>query len=348
MNKIKSFFEPSLGNSLLIPEVACAHLGNLTLSYAYIDYVASVGLKTVKFQAHDPLHESSPTEQFRILDDRIPYKDRYSYWEGTSFSIEEWQNLSIYAKNKGLLFCITPNSRQIAEALFKNIKVDIWKVGSSDIDNYHLLDFLDKTNIPVIISTGLGNSRDVETASKLFSHDSIAFLSCISKYPAPLEEFKVSRLQGLRTYCKPTDLVGLSDHSATITPSLITYVHGFRIFEFHINLSEHIFNFDASSSLLPDQVILLIRLFNEFSQISNESSNELDVTNKNVKSLFSKRIYSSTSIPKGTRIKAEHLAMIRSNDTKGLSQSEYFSIVGQISATDIPMNTPINKDQITK
>lgn len=347
MNSISTLFDSTLGNSLLIPEIACAHLGNITLAYAYIDFIKSCGLKCVKFQAHDPLFESSKSESFRVIDKRIPYLDRFSYWSGTSFELCEWQSISTYAKSKDLLFGLTPNSRQIAESLFKTIQVDFWKVGSSDIDNFHLLEFLNSTNVPVIISTGLSTPDDIVSSREIFTHESVAYLSCISKYPAPLEDFHVSRLDELQSLCRPTDLVGLSDHSATIVPSLLSHVHGFRIFEFHVNLSPFIFNFDSSSSLLPDQIHQLVYLFKQFSYLPDQPDSSLNITNHDVKSLFSKRIYTTCFIPKGTQIIPAHLAMIRTSVTVGLPQASYNSVRGLYSICDIPEGTPVQQSLLT-
>ena len=131
---------------LLIPEIGLAHYGNLQLALNFVDLVAKLGLKVVKFQHHNCLYESSQNEQFRVSHEHFPFNNRYEYWKQTSFTTDEWSYLYSYVLDKGLSFSITPNSLQSAIFIKENIPPCFWKVGSSDICNYQLLDFLVSTN----------------------------------------------------------------------------------------------------------------------------------------------------------------------------------------------------------
>ena len=65
----KSFFNEA--GFFLIPEVGLAHAGSFTVACAYIDLVAELGLKAIKFQHHQSEFESSNGENFRTIDSRI-------------------------------------------------------------------------------------------------------------------------------------------------------------------------------------------------------------------------------------------------------------------------------------
>ena len=94
---------------LLIPEIGLAHYGNLQLALNYVDLVSSLGLKTVKFQHHLSLYESSPSEQFRVKHRHFPYSSRFEYWDKMSLSESEWIYLYKYVLSKDLSFSIKIN-----------------------------------------------------------------------------------------------------------------------------------------------------------------------------------------------------------------------------------------------
>ena len=342
---LTGFLSTSTANSLVIPEVGLAHVGNLTLAYGYIDCLHKLGFKCVKFQAHSSIFESSPDEQFRVVDARIPSKSRFEYWDNTSFSIKEWSLLSKYAHDLGLLFAITPNSRQLAIELFENVIIDFWKVGSSDIDNFHLLDFLVTTGLPLIVSTGLANENKVLDVMNL-AHEKceIAFLSCISSYPSKLSDFSLPRLFRLQELVGNDVLVGLSDHSSSLAPIISSFVNGFRIFEFHISISEYIFNFDLSSSLLPSDANLLIHILNDLSACSENTSDALQITNSKVATLFTKRIHFACDLPKDSIIDSRMLSMLRSHAYDALPQSAFFNVLGKRLRTSVTASTPLTAE----
>ena len=327
---------------LLIPEVAQAHCGSYTLACAYIDLVHSLDLPLIKFQHHISNFESSPSEQFRFLDKRIISKSRFAYWEDYSFDIDTWARVVEYASSKNVSVIFTPNSRQSAQLLDSNFDVPFWKVGSSDISNFHLLDFLFDTNKQVIISTGLASLSSVEALSR-FNIDQLSLLSCISTYPSPLEQFSLDRLRSLRKYVNSDFSVGLSDHSGSTSPSLLALSSGFRIIEFHLTLSDLIFNFDLSSSLSIQQVSSLVQYVRELSVISRSLSapSSIDVTNTSIQSKFNKSIFSSRALTKGAVLMPDDLCMIRSTDGV-IPQSDYYSVVGQILDVDLSPFSPIS------
>ena len=96
--------------------------------------------------------------------------------------------------------------------------------------------------------------KEIDETVNFFKHKDIDFclLQCTSKYPTPLEEIEVhSMIDFAKRY---EALVGLSDHSGTIWPSLFGIVNGANLIEVHIKLDVNAFGPDSSSSLLPEQI----------------------------------------------------------------------------------------------
>ena len=243
-------------NILLIPEVGLAHLGNLQLALNYIDFLAGIGLPIIKFQHHFSIFESSPTEPFRVSHDHFPMS-RHNYWEYTDFSDSDWKYIYSYAHQKGIAFAITPNSRQSAEYVNRFLKPAFWKVGSSDITNYHLIDFLVDTDIPIIVSTGLANQESLNSLNESYGFSRFIFLSCHSSYPTPLSSFSLERLRFLSASVNSPN-VGLSDHTKGIEASKTSLAVGAKIIEKHFTLNKKMYGPDHSSSLNPKELKILV------------------------------------------------------------------------------------------
>ena len=329
---------------LLIPEIGLAHLGSLNLALNYIDLVAKLGLKVVKFQHHDPRFESSLHEEFRVNHPHFTQPSRYQYWQDTSFTSDQWLRLYQYTLDRGLAFSITPNSYQSACFIYQNIPPSFWKIGSSDFLNFQLIDFLVETDLPIIISTGLSTSSDIKLLlTKYPDFDKFIFLSCISSYPSSLSDFNVSRLKALSDF-SPSSFVGLSDHSSSVAPILLSYLEGYRVFEFHLTLSSDIYNFDLPASLTPSQVSVLLSLLDDFSLIDRQPSVMVESTNPKVQRLFSKVICSSRDLKKGHVLTQDDVCMLRGfDDPQFLSMSQYHDCIGNSLACDVAEFTPLQK-----
>ena len=341
IHTIDSLFGSS--RHFLIPEVGLAHSGSFTLACAYIDLVSKLGLTSIKFQHHNSAYESSPNEQFRTFDSRIISKSRYDYWNDTSFDISTWKRLVDYAHSKNLLFGITPNSYQsVAELLANDISIDFWKIGSSDIDNFHLLNFCSsEIKQPIIISTGLATVSAIEAVASLFKPTQAAFLSCHSSYPSTLIDFSLPRLDALSDILGPSFQVGLSDHSGSIAPILYSASHGYQIFEFHLSISPHIFNFDLSSSLTPENAKDLVLLLNQIGECSTSGQSSLAPTNSVVGSLFSKKLHYAHSLNPGDTVRFSDILSLRGTEGE-LPSSSYNLIHNRVLSTSVVANTPVS------
>ena len=72
--------------------------------------------------------------------------------------------------------------------------VEIHKIASYEINHVRLLEFVAKTEKPVIISTGASTYEEIDFAVNLVKNynDKITLLQCTAKYPAPIESLNLS------------------------------------------------------------------------------------------------------------------------------------------------------------
>lgn len=93
------------------------------------------------------------------------------------------------------------------------LKVPFLKIGSGESGNLPLLEKAAKTNVPLVISTGMQTLADVrityETVSRY--HDCFALLHCVSAYPTPPDEVNLNVIKTLRRTF-PNTIIGYSGH----------------------------------------------------------------------------------------------------------------------------------------
>jgi N-acetylneuraminate synthase len=137
--------------------------------------------------------------------------------------------------------------------------VNIHKVASYEINHVRLLEFMIKTNKPIIISTGASTYDEIDFAYKILKKNStnLSILQCTACYPCPITALNLSVIPKLMNrYHVP---IGLSDHS--IDPVLAPVVAvglGSKIIEKHFTLDKNLPGPDHNFALNPDELVTMI------------------------------------------------------------------------------------------
>jgi len=136
----------------IIAEIGNSHEGSLGIACSFIDMAACAGAKFIKFQMHIPEYESSQDEPFRT-NTFIQDTSRWNYWKRVGFSLNEWILIKEYCDTQKIEFMCTPFSLEAAKILWENKLIKRWKIGSGEISNLPLLDYVFKTGTEVLLST---------------------------------------------------------------------------------------------------------------------------------------------------------------------------------------------------
>ena len=258
----------------LIAEIGLSHEGSLGNALAMVDAAKSGGADTVKFQFHNPDWESTYNENFRVS--VFPQDlNRFSYWKRTSFEISEWKMLKEYCDSKGIGFLCTPFSVNAASEL-DSIGVSRWKVGSGDLNNPELLEYLLATRKPIILSTGMSTSKEIYDAVQYVrskNHVQFSLAYCLSEYPTSPSHLDYSKLNEYsRKFGCP---VGLSDHSGSLVALTYALSQEPAFVEFHFVLWKLQFGPDTSSSIDTNELIFLAKI-RDFIEVSGTNDFDKD------------------------------------------------------------------------
>ena len=285
----------------IIAEVAQAHDGSIGSAHSFIDALKKTGVNAVKFQSHIAEYESTYDEKFRVKFSSQD-KTRYDYWKRMELSIDHLKDLKLHCESEGIDFLCSPFSLESIR-LLEQINVHAYKIGSAEANWDEFISKIISIGKPFFISFGLSQADEINKLIKKFKKLKSSFcpMLCYSEYPTPLKKINLGHLKFLRDQ---SSLVGYSDHSGQIWPSIFALSQGINALEVHVKLSEFAFGPDASSSLLPEQINQICSARDKFYELRNQISinKESSFKNSHTRKLFSRSIALRENYQAGTKI----------------------------------------------
>ena len=206
--KIGENFEP-----LIIPEIGINHNGDLNTAFKMVDAAKRAGAKIIKHQTHIPDDEMS--EEAKKIKPENSKRNIYNIIEDCSLSFEKEYKLTQYCKKKKIIFISTPFSFKAVDRLVK-FNVPIFKIGSGEIFNFPLLDYISKFKKKLIISSGMASIEQLKNTVSFLKKRNVDFaiLHTTNLYPTPDNLIRLGSITQLREKFK-NNIIGLSDHSSS-------------------------------------------------------------------------------------------------------------------------------------
>ncbi|MEK9195242.1 MAG: N-acetylneuraminate synthase family protein, partial [Patescibacteria group bacterium] len=315
------------------------------------------GADAVKFQTHNVEDEQL---NINVVSPHFKGADRYS-WVTRNMNAtpldEFWRPLKAYCDEIGIIFHSTPMSRGAAHML-QQLDVPFWKVGSGDILDFVMLDYLASTKKPIIISSGMSTLEELDLTMDFLKRRNveIILLHCVSKYPCPPEELRLGTIEFLRTRYRV--ITGFSDHSIGIDSALAAVALGARVVEKHFSLARDLWGADHKVSMTPDEMKQLvdgIRVIEE-NPARKQEYLQKDIVKRGMGSAekilqedeavfrpyFRKSLMASRDIPAGIVLTADDIYAMRPQQfAGGLPSEQYESVLGKITTRPLRKFDPI-------
>ncbi len=315
--------------NLIIAEIGSVHDGSFGNACRLIEAAAAAGANAVKFQTHIPEAESlpdAPAPAYFLVEPRTDYFRR------TSFSLEQWRQLSAGAKGYGLLFLSSPFSLEAVD-LLESVPVEAYKIPSGEVTNLPLLERVAATGKSVLLSSGMSNWLELDAAVEtLRKGGPVTMLQCSSIYPCPPQKVGLNVLAEMRArYNLP---VGLSDHSLGFAAPIAAAALGATVIEKHFTFSRQMYGSDAQHSMEPHEFKVLTAALREVWVMLSEPVNKNDLSPyAEMKRIFEKSIASACHLPAGTVLRREHLAFKKPGG--GISAAQYRKVLGLRTTREI-------------
>jgi len=302
----------------IIAEIGNNHEGNFKLAKKMINEAAVAGVDAVKFQTFIPEKFVSSVDRSRL--DKL---------KSFQLSYDQFKELSLIAKKKGLIFFSTP--LDIESAKFLNTIQPIFKIASGDNNFYPLIETVLAFKKPLIISTG---ASDISNIKKLYnriyknsSKINLAFLHCVSSYPVPNEEVSLASIFYLKKKF-PRVVIGYSDHTLGIDAAVWSVIAGARIVEKHFTLDKNYSDFrDHQLSADLGEMNLLVKKIRQAEKMLGKQEKKLSPCEKEMNIMGRRSIAVNRDILKGTKLQKSDFIFLRPG--KGFSPDEGNKLLGK-------------------
>lgn len=234
-----------------------------------------------------------------------------------------------------------------------NKKMNFFKIGSGDFTAYKYIQEISKFKKPIILSTGLSNSSEVDKTVQFLKDldpfyeipENIVVMQCTSSYPLGDSETNLSVIETYKQ--KYNILPGYSDHTMGMEALFASIFFGARVLEFHFTDTREGKTFrDHSISLTKEETKVLKQRINRGLDFIGSPDKKLQNEEEKSENIFTFRrgIYPSRDLPKGTEISEDMLICLRPN--QGISADKYFSLIGQKLKRSISKLEAIKEDDL--
>lgn len=240
----------------VIAEIGINHNGDLGLAKQLIDVAADTGCDAVKFQKRTP-DLCVPEHQKSMMRETpwgvmayIDYKRRIEFGE------DEYRIIDEHCRARGIAWfasCWDIPSLEFIE----RFSPPVHKIASASLTDDDLLERLQQTGRPLILSTGMSTELEIEHAVSILDSERLMLAHATSTYPCSPDELNLRMIQTLRTrYPYP---IGYSGHEVGLQTTLAAVSLGATFVERHITLDRAMWGTDHAGSVEPQGLARLVR-----------------------------------------------------------------------------------------
>ena len=223
----------------IIAEAGVNHNGKLQTALKLVDAAKASGADCVKFQAFTA-EELATTQAVKAAYQHScgpPGESQYDMLKRCELNEKNFTAIKKHCDKHSIDFLATPFSTRWV-GILTEMGIIALKIGSGNITCLDLLKEIAKTNLPVIMSTGMAYMPEINQALNQLHQcgsSTVAVMHCVSLYPTTLEQTNLAILAKLKQQFSVT--VGFSDHTEEIMTGALAVAAGAEILEKHITLN---------------------------------------------------------------------------------------------------------------
>ncbi len=259
-------------DDLFVLELANNHWGSIERGIRIITEFGEVARQNnvkaaIKLQFRD-------VDSFVHADHRFREDHRYiKKVIATHLSWPELRTLVESVRAIGMMTMVTPFD-EISVDKSVEFGVEMLKIASSDIRDWHLIEKMASTGKPVIASSGGSALEDIDSLVEFFKSREIPFAlnHCVSIYPSGDDELELNQIDFLRGRY-PESVIGFSTHEMTdwYSSVMMAYAKGARTFERHVDI-----DFEgvpvSPYCTLPEQADVWFKAFHKAKEMCGSSA----------------------------------------------------------------------------
>ena len=233
----------------VIAEIGVNHDGSVARALELTDAAAEAGADAVKLQLFATDLLMGKAAKLAAYQASAGETDPLAMLRRLELSLADMAMVVERAHRLGIHAIVTVFSAELVTEA-ETLPWDAYKSASPDIIHRPLLEAMAGTGRPMIVSTGASTMDEVLRAAAWLeaARDRLAFLQCVSSYPAP-----EAALEGIAAIARATGLpVGYSDHTPGVAAGAQAVEHGACVLEKHLTYDTQAAGPDHAASLEPE------------------------------------------------------------------------------------------------
>ena len=240
----------------IIAEIGINHNGDIEIAEKMIRAAKKAGVDAVKFQKRTPLLCVPPEERSKMRETPWGYITYLEYREHVEFGKEEYAKIDALCKELNIDWFASVWDEEAIDFL-EQFDPIAYKVPSASLTDTGLVDKLNSTGRPIILSTGMSTMEQIRESVAHFDMDRLAITHATSAYPCDPKELN---LRMVETLTQEFDCpVGYSGHEVGLIPSVVAVGLGATIIERHFTLDRAMWGTDQSASVEPAGMARLVK-----------------------------------------------------------------------------------------
>lgn len=322
----------------IIAECGVNHNGDISLAKEMIDVAVESGADFVKFQTYKTenlVKKQCPMAEYQVTNLQ-ENKSQYEMLKQYELSESNFLELFEYSQKKGIKFLSTPFD---IESLLLLIRLGLKtiKISSGDLTNAPLLLEAAKSELEIILSTGMACLEEIDAAmavlywgyhngqnepesfqeilkfppfefSKLL-YRKVSLLHCLSDYPARVEYVN---LKAIKTLSDRYQLrTGYSDHTLGYHITCAAVALGAGVIEKHFTLNRNLPGPDHKASLIPSELTTMVKSIRDIENAMGDGIKKPQGNEIATALLVRKGLYVKNNIAKDQIITANDVACLR-------------------------------------
>jgi N,N'-diacetyllegionaminate synthase len=321
---------------IIIAEAGVNHNGSLEMAKRLADVAKEAGADYVKFQTGIPRLLIS---KFAVMADYQKKnvgseESQLEMIEKISLTFDDFTELKSYCNEIGIKFLSTPFDMPSVDFL-SGFGMDYFKIPSGEVTNLPYLRKIAQLGIPVIMSTGMCELKEIEDALKVLtdnglSLESISLLHCNTEYPTPMQDVNLRAMNTLKERFGVK--VGYSDHTEGIEVPIAAVAMGAEIIEKHFTLDKTLSGPDHIASLEPHELKAMVDAIRNIEIALGSDEKIVTISERKNIAIARKSIVAAKDIKAGEQFTEENLTVKRPGT--GISPMRWDEVIGLTAKRD--------------
>ncbi len=320
-----------MNKTLVIAEAGVNHNGDFNLALQLVEAAANAGADVVKFQTFQAKAIATSKADKAAYQKQTTGKSesQLAMLQKLELTPEQHLKLIDHCQFCGIEFLSTAFDLASID-LLALLNLQRWKIPSGEITNLPYLRKIGSLKQSVILSTGMANLAEVESAIDVLeqagtSRSQLTVLHCTTQYPAPLDEVN---LRAMQTMAQAFGLaVGYSDHTDGIAVPIAAVAMGATVIEKHLTLDCAMEGPDHRASLEPNQFTGMVQGIRAIQQAIGVGIKRPTVSEKINLPIVRKSLVAARAIPAGEVFSDENVTAKRPGT--GISPMHWDALIGR-------------------